>query len=303
MKYYLTLPLIFAGLSVYAQQTLAEHHFESADIDEVVVMGSFCDVYVSKGAKVTFDGVIEGKGDKDDYLIASIKSGKSVVFKVERKVQNGWNWDNITKATFEITIPDGTYLKLDNTSGDVQVRGLTAREYKIETTSGDITIDELKGKLEGMSTSGDVRITGVSGNINFKTTSGDQKFGDIIGNLDTRSTSGDITARAVSGSVFIRSTSGDLEFAQVDGALSLESTSGDIQGTRVRLTADSEARSTSGDIYIEFANDLDEIGFDLRASSGDLKVGSIRAEDELLLRRGKFLFRGVSSSGDQTYVD
>lgn len=306
MNNYLTslAALLLAVCSLSAQTIMAEHHFESADIQEVSVVGSFCDVYITKGDQVIFDGVIEGNGDKDDYLIASIKSGSKVIFKVERKNNRGnWNWQSIRKARFDITIPDDVFLKVDNSSGDVKVEGISGNDYIIETSSGDIFLKDISGKLKARSTSGDVVIDNLSGNIDMQSTSGDQEYRKIVGNLETRATSGDIDIRDVKGNLYAKTTSGDIEIDDVEGSLSLNATSGNLEGYRVLLADDSNAQSTSGDIYLEFLNELELIGFDLKATSGDLRVGTVRGEDRLVLRRGSITFEGTSTSGDQTYKD
>lgn len=135
----------------------------------------------------------------------------------------------------------------------------------------------------------------------MKSTSGDQQYENVDGNISGRATSGDIELQRVTGQVDLETTSGEIELDGIVGTLKLRTTSGDIRGSKVQLSADSKARTTSGEIELEFINDINEMSFDLDASSGDLTVGSRRADDQLEITRGGILFVGRSTSGDQSY--
>lgn len=302
MKILTLLFSLFIFNTSLAQDLLAEHHFESDEITEVSVMGSFCDVYVSRGDRVVFDGRIEGSGDQDDYIIASVKSGNKVLFKVEAKSKKWSDWNNVKTARLDIVIPNNVLLKIDNTSGDVRLNDLDGVEYKIGATSGDIAISRVSGTVKIKSTSGDITLKQLTGEIESRSTSGDQDIYNITGNLSVQATSGDLDIRAVKGNMKAVATSGDIEIVEVEGALSMETTSGNMQGRRIRLTGDSDVRATSGDVSFTFLNDLKDVGFDLRATSGDLEVGSISGEDKLVLQRGSILWKGVTTSGDQEYA-
>ncbi|MEL7220193.1 MAG: DUF4097 family beta strand repeat-containing protein, partial [Bacteroidota bacterium] len=71
------------------------------------------------------------------------------------------------------------------------------------------------------------------------------------------------------------------------------------RGSEMKLTEDCFFEASSGDISISILNDIDEMSFDLRSSSGDLKVGNNRkAEDRLTLKRGGILVTARTTSGD-----
>ncbi|MEQ9303033.1 MAG: hypothetical protein RJQ14_03890, partial [Marinoscillum sp.] len=72
MKSLLTLVAFTLSFGLLSQNILAEHHFEDSGIEEVSISGVFCDVNVTSGDLVIFDGLIEGRGDEGDYVIASI---------------------------------------------------------------------------------------------------------------------------------------------------------------------------------------------------------------------------------------
>lgn len=303
IKSTLTLVLLIAGLVAFAQTTLAEHSYEAEGITEVSVSGIFCDVTVRRSANssMVFDGRIEGDGDPGDYVIASIRSGSTVVFKVERKKGQNWGWSDISLARLELSLPVGTTLKVDNTSGDVEVSDYESASLLVTATSGDIILRGIKANTRLKTTSGDVDVNTAQGDISVRSTSGDQELNDVSGNLNSEATSGDIEVRKFSGSLELSATSGDIDLRELEGLVSAATTSGDIKGDYIQLTGDSRFKSTSGDIIMDLENDLEDVGFDLRATSGDLEVGHRDAEDRLVIKRGNVLVTGISTSGDQRY--
>ena len=69
----------------------------------------------------------------------------------------------------------------------------------------------------------------------------------------------------------------------------------------ISIFPDADFDATSGNIEIDFTNDLEDLSFDLTATSGDLEVGRREAEKRLKIERGGYTVRGVTSSGDQEY--
>ncbi len=301
----LGLTLLFIGwmFSATGQQVLAEKHFEADDINSVKVNGVFCDVRIVQKDRLVFNGMIKGDGDAGDYLIAVIQSGKDVLIKVERKRGSNWRWNDLEVAHLNLEVPGNIDLTIENSSGDIRVDGFKGQEVDITATSGDVFLKEVEARVQVKTTSGDLQMRYLIGDVSIRSTSGDQDFFDLNGSLKTGATSGDIEIDKVLGNLDISTTSGDTDFSHVKGSILATSTSGSIEGDYVTLTQDSRFKSTSGDISIGLENDIDEIGFDLRATSGDLEVGRIDGDDRLVIRRGSILVTGVSTSGDQTYTN
>jgi len=248
-----------------------------------------------------FDGVIRGDGDEGDYKITSRENGATIIFKVDRKNNSGWNWNMNLTTKIELTLPDNTTLRIENTSGDLKIVDYTAENLNVRTTSGDMNLRNVKSICRLKSTSGDLEARDLIGSVSMVSTSGDQEYRSINGNLDAEATSGDMELMKIMGAVQLSATSGDIDIDGLTGSLRVKTTSGEIDGDYITLNNDAYFKSTSGDIHITLKNELDELSFDLRATSGDLRVGGIRGEDNLSFRKGPIMIEGVSTSGDQTY--
>jgi len=288
------------GLS-FGQTILASAKLEAKNIKEVRVEGSFCDVYVEKGDRNYLDAIIRGKGEEGDYEFDTDISGSTLIVKVVKRDRSSWRSWNMTDAKIELTVKDGVRLDIENSSGDVYVTGLEAEDFEIEATSGDITLKRITANLEVETSSGDISINELVGELEIESTSGDQEIYNANGNIDSRASSGDLTVSDFRGELVLEATSGDIDIRGGVGTVSVRTSSGNIDGNDIELTGDAYFKATSGNIEIEFENDLSDLSFDLTATSGDLDVGNRSAEKKLYIDRGGFKVVGVTSSGDQEY--
>lgn len=285
-------------LSVHGQRTLAELEFEAENINRVRIKGRFCDVEIKKGSRVYCNGIIRGTGDPDDYEFKSDITGDELVIEV---IKLDKSWNRIQDAYLELTLTDNVDVFVKNSSGDVEVFGLTSESFNIETTSGDIEIEQMSGRLLLESTSGDIELSGTQGEIKMKSTSGDQQVVESNGDISARCTSGDVKINRFSGMIQVQTTSGNIEASRGTGILSFKASSGDIDCYGLDLRGDTQFETTSGDIDIELLNQLNTLSFDLKSTSGDLRVGSRTSEDNLYMKQGGIWIIGRSSSGSQNY--
>lgn len=300
-KGFLTALIIISPFFLNAQNIIAEHHFEGDEISQLTINGSFCDVAVTHGDRVIFDGVIKGNGKKGDYTIASIRSGSTIVFNVERSSSKDFNWNSMETARINLIVPYNVSLSIDNSSGDVDIKDYRSSLLDVKASSGDISLVDLETNLTAQTTSGDFELRRCKGDIQMGSTSGDQKFINISGQISTKATSGDIELYGIKGDIIAQTTSGDIKMDEVVGFLNLKTTSGNIEGDEVEVKADNYFKTTSGNIEIELNNELSSIRFQLRTNSGNLEVGSRRGENELNWGSGPVTIKGVSTSGNQSF--
>ena len=293
--------IILRSFTSFSQNILAEAELEAENVEEVRIEGSFVDVYVNTGDRVYFKGKITGNGDEGDYRFETDIVGKSLVIRVDRKSSRGWKNYRINESRIDLTIVDGVKLDIDNSSGDVIVANLRASSSRIEASSGEITLRNIIANLKVETSSGDIDIDGLTGDSDIESTSGDQEIYNTKGDIETRASSGDITVSGFDGKIEVQATSGDVEIRKGTGAIKARTSSGNIDGYAIEVNNNCYFDATSGSIEIDFANDLNDLSFDLTATSGDLEVGSKSGEKRLVMDNGGYKIIGTTSSGDQEY--
>ena len=99
-------------------------------------------------------------------------------------------------------------------SGDVEITVKVPKKsnLELETTGGDVSIDNIEGDIEGETMGGEIELSNLRGNIEFTTMGGeiDVKNSNLDGELKTMG--GDITFENVSGSVKGSTMGGDVKY-------------------------------------------------------------------------------------------
>jgi len=197
---------------------------------------------------------------------------------------------------FDIELADGSASlgeslgnKRHGGSPDVEIDLPRRATVVVETSNGDLEVDDLTGDQRYRTASGDLRFRGVEGRLSIEVHSGDVDItaaGEADVNL--RTLSGDVELRAGTlRSLRVNSTSGDLKAAgrlAGPGPFSIESVSGDVllaPAGDLRI----ELQTVSGDLHSDIEGVMDHgrgrrsiaIGsggplLSVRSTSGDVRV-------------------------------
>jgi hypothetical protein len=180
-------------------------------------------------------------------------------------------------ADVEIDLPFAATVVVEQSSGDLEVDGLTG-DQRYRTASGDVRLGNVSGRISVESASGDVDIVAVgAADVTLRTMSGDVELrAGILRSLQATTTSGDLKLAgrlAGPGPFSIVSVSGDALLAPAgDVRIEMATLSGDLHsdlGGRVEnvrgrrtLTIGSsgptvEFRSMSGDVTVTRPKEFD----------------------------------------------
>jgi lia operon protein LiaG len=104
----------------------------------------------------------------------------------------------IVDTNVEVFLPQKIYdsIKIDNSSGDINIQEFKSKNMIFETSSGDITATNLHSEEHRFhSSSGEMKLSNVTGNIKAESSSGDViiQFENATGNLDAKTSSGDVS--------------------------------------------------------------------------------------------------------------
>jgi len=148
---------------------------------------------------------------------------------------------------------------------------------KIRCVSGNVSVENIGGPLEGDVTSGNLVVVKAGKGVDFKTISGTTELHDIVGDVNLKVVSGNLTVEKIMGSFEAESTSGNIKVREISGTKSFRAKvlSGNITyegqiikdgkydmeamsgGIELRIPADSafdlEAEAFSGHIETDFA--------------------------------------------------
>jgi DUF4097 and DUF4098 domain-containing protein YvlB len=127
----------------------------------------------------------------------------------------------------------------------------------IETSDGDVSIEDVQGSVSLNSSDGDITLMDVVGpELRVRTSDGDVRVGNTRTEvLDVRSSDGDITVAGAIGSVQLKTSDGDIDAARLSGSITLETSDGDIVAGFADIT-DFLATTHDGDIVMYAPQEL-----------------------------------------------
>lgn len=148
-----------------------------------------------------------------------------------------------------VRTPSGLKLDLRDSSGDVDISGLTAG-LTVKDSSGDLALHDLVGGVRVTDTSGDITARAISGDFTVVSdSSGDIRVEDVKGSaIVEEDSSGDVTLRKITGDARVdRDSSGDIEFSEIgrDAVVGADG-SGEVVADNVRGNFTVGAKSGNG---------------------------------------------------------
>jgi hypothetical protein len=298
----------------------------------VEIEGEFFDIYVKTHSSNTVlfhkESHITAKGlhsKVPQYKVIADKKDSVLKIAIDCNGKRGivMIGSLVIEASMDLTVPEGTMVRINNTSGNVRINGLKSPEQSVVTGSGDISVKNISSRINLQSVSGDIKSENCSGDQKLGTSSGNQSIEKTEGNIVTQSVSGDLKINGINGNISVTSSSGnqiisavrgnieskavsgDIKLNDCKGQLSVKTSSGDIIGKNIDLTGNSTLECVSGDIRIDFANDNKQLSYELSTISGDLSIDNgtivIRDEKRLLHNEGSIKVSGKTSSGNQIF--
>ena len=181
---------------------------------------------------------------------------------------------------FDVTIQTPLFADLDVTtvSADIRVTGIVGKA-RVQTTSGDVKLEEVEGSADIKTVSGDIEGGSFGADLRLQTISGDATFGSVEGRSTLKSVSGDLALGAAASDVRATSVSGDIRIDGVSqGGSVVKTTSGDVTvgvapGAVVWMDISSLSGDTSSDLEAGEGSS-DQVDVEVRASSlsGDVHV-------------------------------
>lgn len=286
------------------------------NVSELHVTGSFASINIVGDSRnnIELKGELSASRDRDDISIEYELRGDALYVWIERP-------RSLSKVSGNLTflVPEKTVLVVDNSSGSVSVSNLETGQAKIKSSSGSIKVDgivgdlnisassgslklnDIVGQISGLTSSGSINVNQIVGDLNLKSSSGGQSINNLKGSVNCKASSGSLKLNGVKGDIKAVTSSGSIRLEDVKGSLNLISSSGSQNGNNILLSANSSFTSSSGSISMNLKNDMEDLTFDLSASSGSLRAKGSSGSKNLKGGSGPIYVKGSSVSGSQKY--
>ncbi len=213
-----------------------------------------------------------------------------------RRRRDGGFFGKDARAEIVVEVPVASGLSAKVGSSDVVTHGRFS-DTRVDSGSGDITLDVVDGDTAVQSGSGDLVAEHLGGDARIKTGSGDIRIVRADSDVVITSGSGDVRVEQASDELAVKTGSGDVQVGAVDGDVVFTTGSGDLvigRASSGRITA----KTASGDVSIGVAGGT-PVWTDVRTASGRLS-SSLPSTGEPAEGQPFLEVRATTASGDVT---
>ncbi len=298
------------------------HSFKNISNIEVINANVFyIEAIADNSEKVNTD--ISITKPEDERVKINIYIKRDTLF-IECDIKTGFysqKGDYNKKCNIKIISPKNTSLKVNTSSGDILIKNYTnianlgsssgdieayniSANLDITSSSGDQSVKNSSANIRSQSTSGDISvINSNSDNISIKSTSGYILIQEIkANNISLASSSGDMNINKCSADLSIKTSSASVILRFFQGKIDYEASSGDFEAYETIITSNSNFLTSSGNIWIELLKPKTNYSYYLESTSGDIKIDTMKKEDEFRFGKGSISIKADSSSGDISFL-
>ena len=286
-----------SAIVAHAQNVVVDVTKNYSNISRIEVEGGWLDVKYEGGSssEVAVEAFLKSNDNDQDIVFVTV--GDVLKIKYERK-KNSYSWNNSNQGHIHITGPNAMALALNNSSGTLSVSKVSSDETSLKVSSGKVNAQDINGNLIIKASSGRLDIDGVNGDVDAGVTSGNANISDVNGSVNYKATSGSLDATDVSGELSVQLTSGNAKLQNIGTLGKLKFTSGNIRAENAGLGPNTSFSGTSGGFRVQTPSDLKSFNYDLKASSGSVKVGGSTSGKSLKIDNGANAWiEGSISSG------
>lgn len=246
-------------------------------VSEVQVILPSGNVVVEAGEPgASLKGYFTARERKDQYLFVENEGGKlKIEFDPGKR-----SWLSDTHITLTVRLPKELAADIDvtNSSGGVNVEGISAKEMEIRNSSGSVDITGCAGTtLKASLSSGNMSARSLSFDaIDIDCQSGNIRIQDTAGALSVQHTSGNIDIIDAAGTIEARNSSGNIDISLSEKRIS--GIKAGVSSGNITLHLDAQAafkldaRTSSGGVYCDF-DILVSGGSDRGSLEGDCNGG------------------------------
>ncbi len=249
-----------------------------SDLGDIEVVGT-------EASEVTMEVTVEGsKKQVEKFDVAYQQEGNTVRItgRAEKKYFRLFDSDRIS-VEYVIHLPSKFNLMLETSGGNIMVQNVEGK-LKGRTSGGDLDLDDLNGTITMETSGGNISLRNTTGEL-WAETSGGNIIGDrVSGATHVETSGGNITFRDSDGKLYASTSGGDIRVSLADNkGIDVSTSGGNITVSLPKsITADIQAESSGGDVSCDFA------------FAGKLREGSLNGT----INGGGNLIKAETSGGD-----
>ena len=201
-------------------------------------------------------------------------------------------------SQFEIFVPIVFNVSVSTKGGDISVEDLKGK-VELATSGGDIELYRIDGEIVAKTSGGDIIVKETGSDVDVKTSGGDIEILDVKGKVNAETSGGDIEIRNNQSAVVAKTSGGTIKLSQVGADVKAHTSGGDIivNGSKGKL----KLSTSGGDIELRDIQDI----VNARTSGGDIEANTVlngivakTSGGDIELQNVKGFIEAATSGGD-----
>lgn len=240
------------NLKLIKEKTLSVKQGETLFID-----ASGADIKIDSWNKDEVYVKIFGNRKAEEKMKFTIEKNSDGV-EVTAKKESSWffNWGGGYSVRIEVILPTNFNTKIETSGGDIKVQNINGK-FNLETSGGDVDLKNTNGELKINTSGGDIYLSKHKGDSRVATSGGDITTKELDGDLYASTSGGDIKLEVNNGKITAKTSGGDIEIIY-DGenkGINASTSGGDIKlFAPATLKANVDLETSGGSIDCNFSN-------------------------------------------------
>lgn len=272
---------------------------EFTGISSIEIESSFLDVNyqgIENAVSVQFFGALESNKAGRFSIEYRVEQDKLII-KLEK---NGISGSGNSRGYINLTGPVLMDLALDAGPGNIKISHLTSDDFVFRGGSGNLELEYINSpQINLQLSSGKINAYDLVGDIELQISSGNASITNLDGDINAVGSSGKFSFDKINGIVNSSLDSGNGQLSRVQEIGRLKISSGNYSVDNSYLGANMKFEGSSGNFEIQTASDLSDFNFDMKTSSGNIRVGESTSSGSLKIDNGSlYTVSGIVSSGN-----
>jgi hypothetical protein len=194
-----------------------------------------------------------GNDEAQDKLVFTAENTETGV-KVEAMNKNSGKVKNLN-LKIEVMVPQSYDTKLFTSGGNLSVNDVNGK-VEANTSGGNITINDVKGNVEAYTSGGNVSVVNNAGDVNISTAGGNITVNNFTGSVNASTMGGHVMLTGADGKIEVSTAGGNISvnYSGQNFGMDLSTMGGNITASLPPdFNADAEIGTLAGKITCDFA--------------------------------------------------
>jgi len=231
---------------------------------------------------------IQKRLDEDYVLNISADNGKLTA--TAKPKERNMNWKKALSISFKVYTPvnvttdlqtSGGNIELDNVSGkqrfstsggNLHINNVS-EDIKGRTSGGNIHLTNCKDEIDLQTSGGNIEASNCKGNINLETSGGSLRLNDLEGKIRAHTSGGNVQGESVSGELISHTSGGNIDLKHLSCSLETSTSGGNIDVSIKELGKYITISNSGGNIDLQMPGNK---GVDLKLAADKIKTGTLK---------------------------